>query len=180
MSTRIEGILQALAKERQGLLRAADAIAGDAWMKSPGDGRWSAAELIGHLIQVESGVLAKADRIIQHPPKPIPLLKRMHLPMALVEARVGKLKSPMPVTSELLRDKEEMIGELRSTRERTQAFLAETGSRELGEYYWEHPALGMLNVYGWMRFLAAHEVRHTKQMREIGDALQKAIGNFQE
>lgn len=180
MSTRIEGILEALAKARQGLLQAVDAIAGEAWMKSPGDARWSAAELIGHLIQVERGVLAKADRIIQHPPRAIPLLKKMHLPMALVEARIGRRKSPMPVTPELLRDKEEMIGELRSTRERTQAFLAETRSRELGEYYWAHPALGMLNVYGWMRFLAAHEVRHTKQMREIGDALQKAIGNFQE
>ena len=180
MSTRIEGIIQTLAKARRGLLRAADEIGGEVWRRNPGDGRWSAAELIGHLIQVERGVLAKADRIIQHPAKPVPLLKKMHVPMALVEARIGKRKSPIAVTPELLGDKEQMIGELRSARERTQAFLGETSGRELGDYYWRHPALGMLNVYGWMRFLAAHEVRHTKQMREIGDELQKAIGNFPE
>lgn len=180
MPTQIEGILEALAKARRGLLQAADAISGEVWMRSPGEGRWSAAELIAHLIQVERGVLAKADRIIQHSPKAVPLLKKMHLPMVLVEARIGRRKSPIPVTAESLGAKEEMMGELRSARERTYVFLGETSGRELGEYYWAHPALGMLNVYGWMRFLAAHEIRHTKQMREIGDGLQKPIGNFQE
>ena len=99
--------------------------------------------------------------------------------MALVEARVGRRQSPVPLAQELLGAKEEMLGELRTTRERTQAFLEETRHRNLATYYWQHPALGMLNVYGWMRFLGAHEVRHAKQMREIVDGLPKLIGNLQ-
>ncbi|HYL64168.1 MAG TPA: DinB family protein [Candidatus Methylomirabilis sp.] len=179
MLDRIEALTKSMAKSRTELLHAADSVTGEAWKASSGDGRWSAAELIAHLIQVERGVIAKADRIVQHPPRRIPLLKRLHLPIAVVEVRVVKRKSPVPLAPELLRDKEDMLGDLRGARERTLAFLAETSGRDLAEYYWPHPALGMLNVYGWMRFLGSHEIRHAKQLREIVHDLRKPIGNLQ-
>jgi hypothetical protein len=34
-----------------------------------------------------------------------------------------------------------------------------------------HPALGPLNGYQWFLFLAAHEGRHTAQIREITAAI---------
>ena len=173
-SARLSSLTSNLAKSRSGLLRAAEAIPPDAWKTSPSEGRWSAAELIAHLIQVERSVIAKADRILQHPPKPVPLLKRLHLPMALVESRWVRRKSPIPIESTLLKSKEEMLDDLRAARERTQAFLEETSGRDLSDYYWPHPALGVLSLYGWIRFLASHEVRHTKQMWEISGDLRKA------
>jgi hypothetical protein len=72
-----------------------------------------------------------------------------------------------------------MLAELREARERSLAFLAGTKDRDLGQYYWPHPALGTLNIYEWIQFLAAHEVRHTKQMREIAASLPKAIDSLQ-
>ncbi len=79
----------------------------------------------------------------------------------------------------MLRDKEEMLAELRTVRERSLAFLEETKGRNLSEYCWKHPALGTLNTYEWMRFIASHELRHTKQMREIAASLPKVIESLQ-
>jgi uncharacterized damage-inducible protein DinB len=176
---KLDSILDCMAKAQTGLLSAADSVPADEWKSRPSEGRWSAAELIAHLIMVERAVIGKADRVAQKPPKRVSLLKRIHIPMALVESRWIRRKSPVPIEQEMLRDKEEMLAELRTVRERSLAFLEETRGRNLGEYCWPHPALGTLNIYEWMQFLASHEVRHTKQMREIAASLLKAIESLQ-
>jgi uncharacterized damage-inducible protein DinB len=168
-----------MARAQTRLLSAADAVAAEEWKTQPSEGKWSAAELVAHLMMVERAVIAKADRVRQHPPKRVPLLKRIHIPMALVESRWIRRKSPMPVEPEMLGDKEVMLAELRGVRERSLAFLEETRNRNLAEYCWAHPALGTLNTYEWMQFIASHEVRHTKQMREIVADLPKAIESLQ-
>jgi uncharacterized damage-inducible protein DinB len=99
--------------------------------------------------------------------------------MALVESRWIRRESPMPVRPEMLSDKESMLAQLRTVRERSLAFLEETRGRNLGDYCWTHPALGTLNTYEWMQFIASHEVRHTKQMREIVARLPKVIESLQ-
>jgi uncharacterized damage-inducible protein DinB len=171
----LESIIACMANSQKGLLSAADAVPADEWRTRPSEGRWSAAELVAHLVMVERAVIAKSDRVAQKPPRRIPLLKKIHLPMALVESRWIRRKSPMPVEPGMLRDKEVMLGELRTVRERSLAFLEETRSRNLSAYCWAHPALGTLNTYEWMQFIASHEIRHTKQMREIAASLPKSV-----
>lgn len=78
-----------------------------------------------------------------------------------------RLKSPVPLDASLLAEKETMLGMLRDARERTFAFLSETKNRDLSAYYWRHPFLGMLSTYEWIEMLAAHQIRHAKQIREI-------------
>ena len=175
MPPELDSILANLAKAQTGLLSAADAVLSEDWKTKPGKDRWSAAELIAHLMTVERGVIGKADRVAQHPPKRVSILKRIHIPMALVESRWIRRKSPVPIEPEMLRDKEGMLAELRTVRERSLAFLEETRDRNIGEYSWAHPALGTLNIYEWLQFIASHEVRHTKQMREIAASLPKPI-----
>jgi uncharacterized damage-inducible protein DinB len=176
---KLDSIIYCMAKAQTGLLCAADSVPAEQWTIRPAEGRWSAAELIAHLMMVERAVIGKADRVAQKPPRRVSLLKRIHIPMALVESRWIRRKSPVPVAPEMLRDKAVMLAELRTVRERSLAFLEETRSRNLGEYCWAHPALGTLNAYEWMQFIASHEVRHTKQMREIAASLPKAIESLQ-
>lgn len=179
MAPRIDSLIANLSKSQSGFLRAADGVAADQWKMRPSEARWSAAELVAHLMMVERAVIGKADRLAQKTPKRVPLLKKIHLPMILAEVRLIRLKSPIPVNVEMVRDKEAMLAELREVRERSVAFLEETRSRDLSDYWWPHPALGALNTYGWMRLIAAHEVRHTKQMREIAASLPKVIESLQ-
>jgi uncharacterized damage-inducible protein DinB len=172
---KLDPIIANLVKAQRGLLSAADAVPTEEWKTRPSEGRWSAAELVAHLMMVERAVIGKADRVAQKSPKRVSLLKRIHIPMAFVESRWIRRKAPAPVEPDLLRDKEEMLAELRTVRERSLAFLEETKDRNMREYNWAHPALGTLNVYEWLQFIASHEVRHTKQMREIAASLPKPI-----
>jgi hypothetical protein len=172
----LDAIQEKLKRAQTGFFRAADAISAEQWNCKPSAEEWSAAEMVAHLVTVERAILGGADRITQKTPKYIPFTKRFHLPLWLVESRLIRRKSPIPLDHGLLADKEEMLAELRAARERTLAFLEETRKRDLSSYRWTHAFLGMLNVYEWIEMIAAHQVRHTKQMRELGTKLPKAVG----
>jgi len=164
-----------LSHAQQGLLLAADAVGETDWGTLPRANSWSAAHLIAHLCQVERTVLGNADRVIRKTPFHVPYLQRFHVPFLVVEKRLIRRKSPIPIDAELLLDKETMLAELRSVRGRTLLFLDETHDRDLSDYYWPHPFLGKLNFYNWFTFIAVHQIRHTKQMVEIAKNLPKRV-----
>ena len=163
----LDGIREKLSGAQAAFCRAADEIPSNKWAMQPGPDEWSAAEVVAHLVMVERAVVGKADSLAQKRPLPISRLKRLHLPVWLVEMRVTRRKSPLPLDANLLGEKETMLGLLRGARERTFAFLSDTENRNLSAYYWRHPFLGMLSTYEWMEMLAAHQIRHAKQVREI-------------
>jgi hypothetical protein len=176
---RLEPILEKLAHAQHRLMRAADSVSPEQWKTRPEQGGWSPAELVAHLIMVERSIIGNADRIVQKTPRRFSVLKRWHLPLALVEARLIRRKSPMALDPELVREKETMLAELRDVRERTLAFMEETKGRDLSVYRWPHPFLGSFNVYEWFQMIAAHELRHEKQMRKIVTRLPKPIAILQ-
>jgi hypothetical protein len=171
--TSLQPIREKLARAQTAFFRAADAIPAEKWDNCPGLNEWSAAQLVAHLVVVERGVVTNVDRLTQKAPIPVPFPKKLHLPLWLVEARVIRRKSPVPLDDSLMAEKEAMLGGLRRVRERTLAFISETEQRDLTCYCWRHPFLGMLNAYEWMEMIAAHELRHTKQVREIEAKLSR-------
>ena len=175
----LKTIVANLDRAQQGLLRAADAVSAIQWKARPGEGRWSAGELVSHLITTERAILRNTDRMLQKPPKSVPLHKRFHVPMAVVESRLIRRKSPIATDGAMIREKEEMLAELRETREKTLAFIGETLERDLSKYSMPHAFLGTLNTYQWLQMIASHEVRHAKQMKEIAVALPKVVAILQ-
>jgi DinB superfamily len=173
--TSLQPIREKLARAQTTFFRVADSIPAEKWGECPSLNEWSAAQLVAHLVVVERGVVTNVDRLTQKAPIPVPFPKRMHLPLWLVEARVIRRKSPVPLDESLLAEKEAMLANLRGTRERTMAFIAETERRNLSAYCWRHPFLGMLNAYEWMEMIAAHQLRHTKQVREIEAKLSRKL-----
>jgi len=176
---KLDLILDKLASSHRRLLRCADSVPAEQWKTRPNSGAWSAGELVAHLIMVERGVVGKADRIQQKTPKRFSFFQRLHLPIRLVEARLIRQKSPVPLDPEMIKEKETMLAALREVRERTLAFLDETKGRNLSEYRWRHPSLGSFDIYEWFQFVAAHEARHEKQMREIAANLPKTMATLQ-
>jgi hypothetical protein len=175
----LEPIFEKLNRAQHELLRAADAIPAELWKTCPRKGAWSAAELIAHVVTVERAVVAATDRIVKKQPKHTPVLKRFRLPFAFAEMRLVRLKTPIPVDSRLVREKDAMLAEMKEVRERTLAFMEETRNRDLSAYRWRHPFLGSLNTYEWFSLLGSHQIRHEKQMREIAANLPKAISGLQ-
>lgn len=171
----LEIIVENLARAQSELLRAADSVPPDQWRTRPADGRWSAGELIAHLSAIERAILGRADKLLQKPPKSVPFYKRFHVPMMIVEARVIRRKAPEALEPQAVGEKEAMLAELRGVRERTLAFIEETRGRDLSRYNMPHPFLGNLNAYDWLQFIASHEIRHMKQMREIAASLPKTV-----
>jgi uncharacterized damage-inducible protein DinB len=168
-------IIENLARAQEELLRAADAVPADKWKTRPAEGRWSAGELIGHLIMIERAIVSGTDKVLRKPPKAVPFFKRLHVPMAVVKSRLIRLKTPIPLDPEIVHEKEEMLAELRQVRKRTLAFIEETMERDLSKYRIPHPFLGTLNTYEWFQLIASHEIRHMKQMREIAGSLPKTV-----
>jgi hypothetical protein len=175
----LQAIAENLARAQAEFLSAADTVPADQWERNPREGKWSAAEVVAHLIMVERTILRGADKVVQKSPKPRPFFKRFHMPMALVESRLIPLKTPIPLDPALVGQKEEMLAQLREVRGRTLAFMEETRGRDLSNYHMPHPFLGTLNTYEWFQMIASHEVRHTKQMKEISTALQKSIAGLE-
>jgi uncharacterized damage-inducible protein DinB len=175
----LRAIVEKLAQSQRGLLFAADSVPAVQWKVRPSENRWSAGELAGHLMIIERRIISRADHLLEEPAKPRPFLKRFHVPMVVVEARLFRRISPIPVDSETIREKEEMLSELREVRECTLAFIEETRGRNLSQYCMAHPFLGTLTAYEWFQFIASHEIRHTKQMAEIAAALPKNVTKLQ-
>jgi hypothetical protein len=99
--------------------------------------------------------------------------------MAVAKSRLIRLETPIPLDPGILHEKEEMLAELRQVRERTLAFIEESMERDLSKYRMPHPFLGTLNTYEWFQLIASHEIRHTKQMREIVGSLPKTVASLQ-
>ena len=177
----LQAAVKKLSIAQQSFLPAADSVPAEKWNTQPDAQSWSAAQLVAHLCQVERGVLSYADRVVRKTPLPVTFFKRLHLPIALVESRLIKRKSPAPMQpeSERLAGKETMLAELRGVRERTLSFLEETHGRDCSVYCWRHPFLGTLNFYEWFTFVAAHQIRHTKQILEIWKNLPKHVATSQ-
>ncbi len=172
-------ILENLSRTQSRFLRAADSVSADCWKTRPGQDRWSAAELVSHLISVERAIIRNIHRVLQSPPKQVPFFKRVHVPLAVVEWRLIRRQTPIPIDLQLVGEKEQMLADLRDVRERTVAFVQETKDRDLRAYTMPHPFLGTFNAYEWFRLIASHEVRHTKQMLEISATLPKAVAILQ-
>jgi hypothetical protein len=175
----LESILEKLDRAQHSLLRAADAVPANLWKTCPRQDAWSAEELIAHIMTVERAVVGAAGRILKKQPKHTPVLKRFRLPFAFAEIRFVRLKTPIPMDLQLLREKDAMLAELREVRERTLALIEETRNRDLRAYRWRHPFLGSLNAYEWFFLLGSHQIRHEKQMREIAASLPKPISASQ-
>jgi hypothetical protein len=161
-------ITERLAAARQGLLAAVAGIPEEKWRAQPAPEVWSPAHIFVHLAQVESAISAGAAKMIQSPPRPLTLRERIHLPSRLAEFRLVKRESPIPLDAQLLTGKQESLARLEAVRAETLRVLALGDERNLSAWHYRHPFFGYLNFYQWFRTIGYHEIRHTKQIREMG------------
>jgi hypothetical protein len=83
---------------------------------------------------VEQGIISGAKKVLQALLKPVPLLKRLHMPIALAAWRGAKRKSPVPLDSSLVTNRAEALNQLDAAREATLGFIESTRDQDLGLY----------------------------------------------
>ena len=162
----IAPIIDHLNRTRANLLAIASVVPEEHWSEPAHDGRWSPAEIIAHLTMVETRVTGVAARLVQSPAVRVPLWKRLHMPISMVQWRIIRVKTPVPLDSSLIGKKCPMLERFTELRRQTIALLRENEQRDLHDYRFPHPFLGSFHLYDWFRFLGFHELRHTKQMQE--------------
>ena len=149
------------------MLSVAQQVSDVRWSESPAPDSWSAAEVIAHVTIIEETTIFGMKRLLRAAPKPMPLRKRFHLPLAIATWRGRKLRTPIPLDTKRIRDKQESLAGLVATREATLAFIESTRGTDVSIYRYKHPFLGSLNMYEWFRLMGYHELRHAKQIREL-------------
>ncbi len=127
----MDAIVAKLNRSRAGLLSAVERVPAERWQKRSGNGGWSAAEVAAHLTMVETAVVSGATKWVHKEPKPVPVWKRLHLPPALEVLRLVKVKSPIPLDTRLVGEKDAMLERYRTVREQTMAFVEANRERDL-------------------------------------------------
>ena len=160
-------IVRHLQTSRAKLLSEAEEVSDLRWRQSPAPDCWSAAEVFAHVAIVEERTILGMKRLLQSAPRPVPLRKRFHLPLAIATWRGRKVRTPIPLDAKRVRDKQESFAGLLATRQATLEFMESTRGTDVSAYHYEHPFLGNLNMYEWFRTIGFHELRHAKQIREL-------------
>lgn len=164
-------IAQRMDGVRRGLVSVAETVPAEHWQKRPAPDSWSAAEVIAHLSMVDTAVADGMERTLQHEAPPAPFWKRLHVPPKVVEWRFPKARTPIPLDSSLLAEKETMLERFRAGRERILAVVNANRHRDLSRWRFPHPFFGSYNMHTWLKMLYHHEIRHTKQLREIARSI---------
>jgi hypothetical protein len=160
-------LFEKLRRTREKFEAAARAVPEQHWRTPARAGAWSAAEVVTHVIMVETLMTGAAAKITRKPPVAVPVWKRIHIPVTLVSWRIRRVESPIPLDTLLLDDREVMLSRLAEQRLRTLSVLQAGRDANYRNYRLQHPFLGSLHYYDWFRTLAIHDVRHAKQLREI-------------
>jgi DinB superfamily len=116
---------------------------------------------------VEETRIFGMKRLLRSATNPVPLRKRFHLPLAIATWRGRRVRTPIPLDPNRVRDKQESLAGLVATREATLAFIESTRGADVSLYHYQHTFLGSLNMYDWFRTIGYHELRHPKQLREL-------------
>jgi hypothetical protein len=138
--------------------------------------RWSAAEVLEHLTLVErifGGRIVKAldearsglsSEAHARTPLPDAVEQRM-------VDRVNRRQAPEPAQPTGTLDVATGWATLESNHETLRTALAGCDGLALSQVTLDHPFFGTMNVYQWVELMAAHEGRHTEQIKEIAAAL---------
>jgi len=165
-----------LNQARAGPRAAVDAVPASIRGRRPEPERWSVAEVLEHLSLVEalftkrvSDAIAAAGTIgPEHAAERAPLPEHIE---GIIANRENKRTAPDPAHPRVGLDADGAW----SAVERSRATLLETlraaDGLALSEVQTSHPAFGALSVYQMSELIAAHEVRHTAQIREIASAV---------
>lgn len=167
--------LALLDTDRRGLLAAVERLSEADRQRRPGEGRWSAAEILEHLASVEHAV---AKMIATRGREPVPPGQAPPVPMAaerMAQIRVRDKRIDVP---DALRPKGTMtaadaVAALAVSREALLDAARAADPVALEHRTYLHAVIGRLTLCDWLAFVAHHEARHAAQIDEIVTTFQR-------
>lgn len=175
---RLEALVQELATARRELLEAAHAVPAAQRMVRPAPDQWSVAEVLDHLVKVESSsgrlfsVQSRQLRANGAPTETETEIASIVTPYVRfgMETRARRVDAPDMVAPAADVDFDATVTALETSRARLLLALREADGLALGTVSVPHPRLGVLTLYEWLLTIARHEQRHVLQLHDIRDA----------
>ena len=176
MHTHLTDVLSRLDRARASLHAAVTAIPPEMQRQRPSPDRWSVAEVLEHLVLVErlfGGRIIKtldAARagLASEANGRVPLADTIEQRMA---DRVNKRQAPEPARPTGAVDVAAGWAALENDLASLREALNSCDGLALSQVTLDHAFFGTMTVYQWVELMAAHEGRHTEQIREIAAAL---------
>ena len=139
--------------------------------------RWSVAENVEHVALTERLITkACAKQLAAAREAGLPaetdttsILSTMPVER-VVTGRVTRLDAPVRLVPTGI-DAETAWRDLEAARGAFREFVASCDGLALGQVSFPHPALGPLDMYQWLLFVAGHQARHAAQIRELAQQL---------
>jgi|SRR5690242_13431728 DinB family protein len=176
MHPHLEHVFARLDRSRAALRAAVEAVPAHSRSARPDPERWSAAEVVEHLSIVERTFGGWIDKALTQRAEQLTreLADRAALP-APIEARmadrVNRRNAPEAARPSGSVSCDDGLKHLESGHERLRSIVSAADGLALSEVTVDHPFFGSLTVYQWIELIAAHESRHTEQIKEIAVAL---------
>jgi len=170
-------VLAGLDRSREGLRAAIEEVPAQLRDRRPASDRWSVAGILEHLALVEERftaalaanlAAAREAGLGLEDGDPSLLSPEMH---ARLTDRRERREAPEPARPSGL-GHQAAWERAEAARAAFRLLVTQADGLALGRVIHEHPRFGALNVYQWAGFLAAHESRHTEQIREMSGQLQ--------
>lgn len=167
MNEKRQHILRRLDESLKVLEKSLAGLAEKDWEKKPAPDRWSAAEILHHLILVEvqrlqwlKDLLAGRHESAPPRPEPIPEIASYRRKEQRVQA-----KDDMQPTSGI--QPKVLLAGFRRGRAETKVFASEVDLAKLQEVWLITKSFGPLNGAEYLEFLAAHTERHADQILQV-------------
>ena len=177
MHAHLLDVLARLDRSRAELGAAVESIAVGLRQQRPAADRWSTAEVLEHLSLVErliTGRMVDAIASARGRGLAAETAARAPLPDAIetrMADRSNRRNAPEASIPTGTVDAGAALRAIEEGHYRLRALAGDVDGLALGEVTFEHPFFGPMTVYQWIELMAAHELRHTEQIREIARAV---------
>jgi hypothetical protein len=179
MHSHLTEVFARLDRARSTLRAAVDTIPDSLRQQRPSPDRWSAAEVLEHLSIVErlfTGRIANALQGARASGLGSEGASRVPLPdpiEARVADRVNKRKAPDTALPTGTVNAQTAWQAIEAGHNGLRTLLSSADGLALSDVTVDHPFFGALTVYQWVELIAAHEGRHTEQIKEIAADVAK-------
>jgi hypothetical protein len=170
-----------LLADRERLRTAVDRVPSSIREQKPAPDRWSVAEVLEHLALVEGRVVMMLGQVIQAAPS-VDAASRAGattLDRTALRDRGTRIEAPGPIRPTGTVSADAAWTSLQHSRAQLLALLdtVDVERRDLAQVSRPHPVLGTLDGYQWIAAVGGHEERHSLQILEIAETLERGLAS---
>lgn len=157
-------------RQREAVQRDLQGLPEETLSRHPGEGRWSAKQVIEHLMLAEAGSLKYLTYKLSQgeklpPPDWRASLRSLLLNFSLWQP-LKEFAAPAPVSQPRNdRPMHEVFADWATLRQQLRSFLETAPEAWHQTPSYKHPRAGRLTLVGMLTFFEAHVARHTQQIR---------------